>query len=131
MSSQNRYTPDSHSIIWYLTAQPAITRKAKAALDNVFDGEGVAYVSAILWLEVWHACLNKEWMNFEKIKNGLTRPNIFTVPLGQEILDICYSLPKILGIHDRIIAATAKLTGSTLITKDPILRKVPGLKTLW
>jgi predicted nucleic acid-binding protein len=40
-------------------------------------------------------------------------------------------MKKNLEIHDRVIAATALVSNSLLVTKDSELKKIPGLKTIW
>lgn len=131
MSFKSDYSIDAHALIWFVEGHPALSSRAREIIKDIFDGNYLASVSVMCYVEAFHNNLKRKEFVFKGFQEELNRTNILIVPLGIEVLEICYKLPKVLNIHDRIIAATAKLTGSILITKDPVLKKVPGLKTLW
>lgn len=125
------FTTDSHSLIWYTTAHPALSRTARLALNSIFSRRAKLIVPTIVMLEIFHLCLKKPYLSFKSIVAPLEADNVVIFPLSQELLRFCYQLPKQVEIHDRIIAATAKFTHTVLITRDPVLAKLPGLKTVW
>ncbi len=43
---------DTHAILWYLTADPRISRPATAALDNATAAGDPIFVSAITMVEI-------------------------------------------------------------------------------
>lgn len=131
MNYKTNYTADTHILIWYLEGHPALSKKAKETMDEALRSNLLISLSPISFLEAFHNSLKRPGFNFIKFQDGLRLPNILVVPVEEELLEICYRLPANLDLHDRVIAATAKITRSVLITKDRILRKVPGLKTLW
>ncbi len=125
------YTPDSHSLIWYAAAHPALSQTARLALNAAFSGKVKLIIPTIVMLEIFHLCLKKPYLSFKSIIAPLEADNVVLFPLSQELLRFCYQLPKQVEIHDRIIAATAKFANAALITRDPVLAKLPGLKTVW
>lgn len=125
------YCLDTHAIVWYFTGQTTLSRRAKEGIDDVFSGRAHGYISIIVLLELLHMSFKHSSFSFPVILRKLRQRNIFIVPVDKPLLTICYRLPRVLEIHDRIIAATAKATGSVLITKDPIFDRVPKLSILW
>jgi len=53
------------------------------------------------------------------------------VPFDWQIFKIMQDLPTELEKHDRIIAATAKIYGGKVITKDEQLRNTTSVETIW
>lgn len=131
MSLFSDYSIDTHALIWFLEGRSTLSKPARAIIGEIFEGKHLASISVMCYVEAFHNSLKRKEFIFNNFQKELNRPNILTVPMGEEVLKICYKLPKNLEIHDRIIAATTKFTKSVLITKDPVLRKVPGLRTLW
>ncbi len=126
-----KYCLDTHPIIWYFIGQKTLSQKAKKILDQIFSQEAIGFISSIVLLEVFHLSLKKETFIFSQFLKTIRLPNIIIVPLDKVVLSKCFLLPKNLEIHDRAISATALVNNSVLITKDPDLKAMPGLKTLW
>lgn len=131
MNYKSDYSIDTHALIWFVEGRSTLSDPAREIIKEIFSGKYLASISVMCYVEAFHNSLKRKEFIFSKFLNELKRPNILKIPLEDEVLKLCYKLPKQLEIHDRIIAATAKLTDSVLITKDPILRKVLWLKTLW
>lgn len=129
--NSNTYCFDTHVLIWYFTGQKTLSTKAKLLTDRIINGEISCLTASIVLLEAFHAGLRYRKFDFPTCLSALRIPTVRIVPLDQDILFQCYQLPKNLNIHDRIIAATALATQSTLITKDPELRSLKTIKTIW
>lgn len=128
---RDKYSLDTHPLVWYFTGEKTLSPKAKNALDEVFLEKIFCFLSSIVLLEVFHLSLRKKGFVFSKFLKNLKHPNIIIVPLDKLVLLECYKLPKNLGIHDRVIVATATVNKCLLITKDKEIRRLPRLKTLW
>ena len=126
-----KYSLDTHALVWYFTGQKTLSAKAKKILDEIFSGKAACFVSIIVLLETFHLSLKNKNFTFPEFLNNLRITNIIVVPLDKAVLSSCYSMPPVLNIHDRIIAATSSINKCILITKDEILRKNKIVKTLW
>lgn len=122
---------DTHPLIWYFTGQRTLSLKAKGVIDSVFNQKTDCFISSIVLLESFHLSLKRKDFIFTKFLKSLRLPNIIVVPLDKIVLSYCYRLPTNLDIHDRIITATSIVNGSILVTKDPVLRRIRSVKTLW
>ncbi len=131
MNYKTDYTIDTHALIWYMEGHPALSLRAKRAMDEIFLGKKLGALSVISMLEAWHNKVKNPKFDFVKFRQGLATPNLVMIPVAEEIIKLCFDLPDILEIHDRVIAATTKLTESILITRDPILKKIEVFQTLW
>ena len=126
-----KYCLDTHPLVWYLTGQKTLSPKAKQALDDIFFQKNVCFISAIVFLELFHLSLKHKKFIFPQLLNKLRLTNIVVVPLDKIVLRTCYQLPKELNIHDRVICATAKVNNCVLVTKDKEIGKYSGLKIYW
>ncbi len=129
--ASNNYCLDTHPLVWYFTGQKSLSLKVKKTLDQIFLQEVTGFISSIVLLEAFHLGLKNEQFIFSRFLKTIRLPNIIIVPLDKIILKKCFSLPKNLEIHDRVIAATALINNAILVTKDPDLKKIPNLKTVW
>jgi PIN domain nuclease of toxin-antitoxin system len=125
------YSIDTHALLWHFTGKQALSTKAKKIIDKIFLGSNKCYLSTIVPLEAYHHALRKPKFNFQTFIIQLKKSNILFIPLNKKVLSLCYKLPKNLEIHDRVITATALVTNSILITKDPEIRKIKEVKTVW
>lgn len=125
-----KYCLDTHPLVWYFTGQKTLSKKAKKALDAIFSQEAKCFIPTIVILETFHLSLKKKQFIFPQFLNSLKLPNIKIISLDKTVLTHCFKLPKNIDIHDRVVAATSKVSSSALITKDKILQQTSGLKTL-
>jgi len=126
-----KYCFDTHPLIWYFRGEDKLSKKAKTVLELAFDGDSISFLPSIVLLEAFHLSLKDSGFVFSKFMKFLGKNKFIIVPLEEDILKICFGLPKIVNIHDRIVMATAISTGSPLITKDSILRSNFPLETIW
>lgn len=130
MKSLN-YCLDTHPLIWYFSGQETLSLKAKEIIDSIFTGKITCFISSIVLLEAYHLSLKKKNFIFPIFLKKIRMTNILIVPLDKIVLSKCFELSPSLDIHDRIIAATAIVNKSVLITKDDLLQKYSKVATLW
>jgi len=126
---------DTHAWIWYLSNPDLLSEKAFQAIETARKNESI-YLSCISTWEFFMLIQKKRlalsvdetiWMRrVEELK-------FFQfVPVDNEIAKLAVLLPD---LHqdpaDRIIVATARILGTTLITKDERLLSYPNIATLW
>jgi PIN domain nuclease of toxin-antitoxin system len=126
-----KYCFDTHPLVWYFKKEKTLSNKAKELLDTAFRGDSISFISSIVLLEAFHLSLKDKKFIFPEFIKFLRQAEFIIVPLEEDVLKICFGLPRNVNIHDRIVMATAKSTGSPLITKDQILRSGFPLETIW
>lgn len=117
---------DTHTWIWLTDGNRKLGEKSKEAIRLAYS-EDSAMVSAITpWeiaLLVKKGRLTLETDVMEWVRNALTIPGLTVVPLETEIAVASTRLP--FDMHpdpaDRILVATARHIGATLVTADQAL----------
>jgi PIN domain nuclease of toxin-antitoxin system len=123
---------DTCALIWLVNGDTALSRPALEAIQ----GAWAAHVSAVTaWeLGIKHSKNKIElgealerW--FERV---IEQHSLCDFPLDSRSAIRASRLP---ALHadpaDRLLIATAIEHGMTLLTPDPIIRKYPGLQTIW
>lgn len=117
---------DTHAFIWLLNGSERLGRKARKAVQRSL-GEAAVLVSAISPWEIamlvgkGRLVLDRdvgEWLT-----TALALPGVRLEPLSPEIAVASTRLPGSLHADpaDRIIAATARHLGASLVTEDRLL----------
>ena len=128
---------DAHALIWAATGQlRRLGREARAFYQRVESGTAALYVPTHALLEIGEAHADgdfslrngsfEEWV-YDLSKSGRYIPvelNVDVVLRAQRF----YTLPE---RGDRIVAATASVLESALITRDPEIASVAGIQLIW
>jgi PIN domain nuclease of toxin-antitoxin system len=128
MGSQplSRVLLDTHVLVWLLAGNARLGKSARTAIRKAADA-GEVHVSSITpWeiaLLVSKGRLILEMDVGEWVQAALSQPGIRLEPLSPEIAVASTRLPGILHADpaDRILIATARHIGATLITADSLL----------
>ena len=127
------HVTDTHSLIWHLTEDKKLSKKASAIFTEADKGEAIIIVPTIVLAEIIYICEKKK--SELKIKNVIDKikDSLNYVPynLNVEVLEKVIGLKDISEMHDRIITAIALITGAILITKDEEIAKSGMVKTVW
>jgi PIN domain nuclease of toxin-antitoxin system len=126
---------DTHVWFWSLSEPEKLSRSALGKIKREKpDQRGIASIS--LWefaMMISHKRIElkttaEKWLEYAVHKSGLKVFEL-TYPVS---LDAC-ELPG--GFHrdpaDRIIVATARINGITLVTKDQKILRYPHVKSFW
>jgi PIN domain nuclease of toxin-antitoxin system len=117
---------DTHALIWSINDGPKLGRGAKESI-RVAGDEGRVLISAITpWeiaLLVSKGRLTLEIDVMDWVRDALTIPGLTLVPLEPEIAVASTRLPFEMHADpaDRILVATARHLGATLVTADGAL----------
>jgi PIN domain nuclease of toxin-antitoxin system len=122
---------DTHILLWLVEGFGALGRESRAAIDASAQ-ENCLYVSAItpweIGLLVSKGRLRLGADVMEWIREALAKPGVSLVPLTPEIAVASTRLPW--EMHpdpaDRILVATARHLGATLVTADRALLEMAG-----
>jgi len=129
-------TVDTHIIIWDALKPELLTSKAKRAIENANQTEGIIFCDISLWeiamlmkkkrIEIDATYL--EFINLVKTSNKYIFQGI-----TPEIAELSARLPRDINLDptDRVIAATSIITSSKLVTADKNLRQSKIVKTIW
>jgi PIN domain nuclease of toxin-antitoxin system len=117
---------DTHVLVWLMFGDPKLSSKARAAINHACLGNR-AYVSAITPWEVGVLVSKKRIELFRDVfawvRDALSLPGMTLAPLEPEIAVASTRLPW--EAHgdpaDRILVATARHLGATLVTADAAL----------
>jgi len=127
---------DTHAWIWYLSNPELLSDRAREAVDAAKKDGGI-HVSCISTWELFllvkkgRLVLTQDETAWVHRAEGLSFLKF--VPVDNEIARLSVQLPP--PLHDdpvdRIIAATARALGLTLITKDERLLNYSHIASLW
>jgi PIN domain nuclease of toxin-antitoxin system len=127
---------DTHTILWYLTADARISRFAIAALDDATSAGDSIFVSAITMVEI-HYLVEKGRLSagdqrivIEAVDD--VRNPVRLVPVDRSVIDALGQVNRneVPDMPDRIIAATALALGVPLLSRDHKIR-ASQVQTIW
>ena len=125
-------TLDTHAFIWYLdkSLNNKLSQKALNAIKEAEDSYTV-YLPIIVLMEVLYLVeKGRVNLSFPKLLLNLEESiNYEIIPFDIRLLKIAETI-KGLEAHDRLILATAILTGSPLVSNDKEIH-TKGIKVIW
>ena len=127
------FVTDTHSLIWYLTGDERIGKRAKRIFADLETGKGKLIVSIIVFLEtlvlIEKGKIQTSWQEFnDKVAQF---PTVIFYPVGFDLLQEIKKVSQLLDLHDRILVTTAKIYKAILITKDGQIKMTKEVKTAW
>jgi PIN domain nuclease of toxin-antitoxin system len=132
----NSVVTDTHTVLWYLSADPRLSRHAKEAVDKAtYEGEPV-FVPTICIVEATYL-IEKNRIPagaLVRLEQAVRDPDspLTTAPLTVEIAFLLSNISRnsVPDLPDRVIAATALALGLPLVTRDAKIR-ASGIETIW
>ena len=118
---------DSHTLFWFLTNNPKLSRKAKRLIEE----SDKAIIPSIALMEILYL-LEKNNLSYRFIEflSELKIRNYLVYPLDLKIISQTLTVNPELEMHDRIIIATAQIFNTPLISKDSQIKNFYP-KTIW
>ncbi len=129
------YLLDTHILLWWCGNTGRLSRKQKSILDGA-NADAPLLVSEIsLWEIATLVNLNRIALDLplsEWLESATALPLVERVGISPTVAATVASLPATFPRDpaDRIIVATAKVNGATLLTQDMKIRKARVVKTL-
>jgi len=122
---------DTHAILWRFRDDPRLPTTAHDVFDAVERNELRLLVPTIVLAEL--ITLGERRMpdlDFDAMFDRFSGMESVTfVPFDLAVFKEMLKLPGSLEIHDRVIAATAQLYGSVVMTRDRELQN--AVRTIW
>jgi len=127
---------DTHALVWWVTGDPMLSRRAKSVIARELQG-GEIVVSSISAWEIAMLVSREKLVLTMEVGAWLTTIReieaVRFVPVDVEIATSSVMLPG--EFHndpaDRMIVATARKLAVPLVTKDTRIRNYPHVKTVW
>ena len=125
---------DTHVVVWLQREPRKLSRVAEAAIRRARSSGSLA-VSAITLVEL-AALINRGRLRTMATVEGTVRQfveDLEILPLTSEIAIVTSHFPPDFPSDpmDRIIAATARAEGISLVTADERIQACPLVKTIW
>jgi len=127
---------DTHALVWWAARTGRLSSRARRAIAAALR-QGPLAASAISVFEIATAARRGRLVLATSVAQWLADlralPELHFEPVSAHIAELAGSFDDSFpgDPADRIIAATAIALGSTLVTADDRLRRVPRLQALW
>lgn len=129
---------DAHALIWAASGNlRKLGRKARSFYERVDGGRAVLYVPTHVLLEIGEAHAGGDFSfsggsSFDVWVERLTTTGRYVpIDLTTGIVRQAQELYQIPERGDRIVAATARVMGCPLITRDPEIGKGASIQVVW
>jgi PIN domain nuclease of toxin-antitoxin system len=127
---------DSHVLVWQVVQPERLSRAAASAIRGARRNQGIAVAAISLWELVrlfWQGHVKGRGSVEASVRALIDESGAVVKPITPEIAALAWQFPDDFPHDpaDRLIAATARADGMTLITHDQRIRRCPLLKTLW
>lgn len=127
------YVPDTHALVWYVTADKQLGKQAKAALSSVDAGNDQAIVSVMVLGEIMY--LEERGRIQVKLAELLeflqSNPSYVIAPLTLHVILAAKRIKGVPELFDRMIAATALENEAVLLTRDSAFQGLHTVKIVW
>jgi PIN domain nuclease of toxin-antitoxin system len=125
---------DTHVLVWAVGDTKRLSRAAAAEIRRARQGGGLAVSAITLW--ELGLLMNRGRIQAPGTVESSIRQLIEDItvrPITPEIAALAAQFPDDFPRDpaDRLIAATARAEGLTLVTRDENIRKSPLIKTVW
>ncbi len=125
---------DTHVVAWAADDPKRLSRDAASAIRRARRGEGLAVSGITLW-ELAQLVASGRVQVFGSVETSVRAliEDMTVLPITPEIAALATQFPDDYPRDpaDRLIGATARAEGLTLVTKDDRIRRSPLLRTVW
>ena len=126
------YITDTHSIVWYFTEDPRLSRHALKVFEKTVREEVIIIPVVVLAEIMYISNKGKITLTFnETLQKINSYENFIVAPLDLEILKVAEKIKLNLEMHDKLIVATTLYYNASLITRDPLITKSGICTTIW
>ena len=125
---------DTHVLVWAADGSDRLSRTAASEIRRARRGGGLAISAMSLW-ELAFLLTRGRIQMYGTIESSmrLLIEDVTVLPITPEIASLAAQFPDDYPADpgDRLIGATARAEGLTLITRDENIRRSPLLRTIW
>lgn len=127
---------DTHVLVWMVTEPPRLSRTAEREIRKAQHDRSCAIASISLW-ELAQMFASHQLRGVGAIESSihdiLDDTGVKVLEITPEIADLSMAFPDSYpkDPSDRLIGATARAYGLTLITRDDRILRSPLIRSLW
>ena len=127
---------DTHVLVWTVTDAARLSRSATREIEKANRGGGCAIASITFWelaLLFGRGRLRGAGTIEASIREIVERARVHVLEITPEIADLAMAFPEDYPKDpgDRLIGATARSLGLTLVTHDERILSSPLIRTVW
>ena len=127
---------DTHVLVWMVSDSTRLSRDAARLLRKAEESGELAIASITLWelaLLYYHGRLRTSGTVESAIREMLEKSRAQVIEVTPEIAALTTTFPEHYPKDpgDRIIGATARAYGMTLVTQDERILNSPLIRTIW
>ena len=125
---------DTHVLVWAVEDSKRLSRAAASEIRRARRQGGLAVSAITVWELAWLLSRGRiQARGTVEAAVNLLLEDITIRPITAEVAALATQFPEDYPHDptDRIIGATARAEGLTLITRDEKIRRSPLLKTVW
>ncbi len=128
----NEYVTDTMGLVLRIEKRK-LGSMARIVFDAAEAGKATVYVPGMVFAEILYLSEKRRiGLSLQDIADHLKRfPNYKEFPMSFAVIQATAAIDDIPELHDRLIAATARLLNLPLITNDPIIQASVFLHTVW
>jgi predicted nucleic acid-binding protein len=129
---KNSYATDTMALILRLEHR-RLGGDGKSIFEKAENGKASLWIPAMAMAELCYLSEKKRIeTNLSQLRAYMQKhDSIKTAPVSEQVVETAFQIRDIPELHDRIIAATAIVHNSILITNDPTIAASVHLKTIW
>lgn len=126
------YSIDTVGLVLHLEKR-RLGAEAQAILQQAEAEQATVYIPAMVFAEILYLSEKRRiGLTFTELFDYLqAQPNFVEYPLDQNVIRVAYEIKDIPELHDRLIAATAKVMEHPLITTDATIQNSAFVETIW
>jgi len=127
---------DTHTLVWYVTADPRLSGKAFAALSEAAKSGDPLYIPPICIVECIYLVEKGRIpaSALDRILAAIANPAkaLKIAPFDLHVSDAVYRIPRpiVPDLPDSVVAGTALALGLPLVSRDGKIR-ASGIETVW
>ncbi len=125
---------DTHVVVWAADDPRRLSRDATSVIRRARRGGGLAVAAITLW-ELAQLVARGRVQVFGSVETSVSAliQDMTVIPITPEIAALATQFPDDYPHDpvDRLIGATARAEGMTLVTRDERIRRSPLIRTVW